>query len=140
MKCKQAFMYGPFDLRIEEVELPPLKPDQILIKLKACGICGSDVECYEGKSAEGRYDIAPYTPGHEWAGQAVEVGSAVTSVKVGNKVVGDCVLPCNNCANGGRKDALGLLKYERGRIYAKFTRRNGRVHDFRRAVRPCHSG
>ena len=33
-------MYGPFDLRIEEVELPPLKPDQILIKLKACGICG----------------------------------------------------------------------------------------------------
>lgn len=67
MKCKQAFMYGPFDLRIEEVELPPLKPDQILIKLKACGICGSDVECYEGKSAEGRYDIAPYTPGHEWA-------------------------------------------------------------------------
>ena len=41
-------MYGPFDLRIEEVELPPLKPDQILIKLKACGICGSDVECYEG--------------------------------------------------------------------------------------------
>lgn len=99
MRCKQAFMYGPFDLRIEEVELPELKPDQILIQLGACGICGSDVECFEGKSAEGRYDIAPYTPGHEWAGKAVAVGSAVTSVKVGNKVVGDCVLPCNNCAN-----------------------------------------
>ncbi len=99
MKCKQAFMYGPFDLRIEEVELPPLQPNQVLIKLKACGICGSDVECYEGKSAEGRYDIAPYTPGHEWAGQVTEIGSAVTSIKVGNKVVGDCVLPCNNCAN-----------------------------------------
>ena len=39
MKCKQAFMYGPHDLRIEEVELPPLRDDQILIKLKACGIC-----------------------------------------------------------------------------------------------------
>ena len=52
MKCKQAFMHGPFDLRIEEVELPDLKPNQVLIKLKACGICGSDVECYEGKSAE----------------------------------------------------------------------------------------
>jgi len=99
MKAKIAFLYGPRDLRIEEVELPPLKPNQILIKLKACGICGSDVECYEGKSAEGRYDIGPYTPGHEWAGQAVEVGSAVTSVKVGNKVVGDCVLPCFQCAN-----------------------------------------
>jgi L-iditol 2-dehydrogenase len=99
MKAKIAFMYGPEDLRIEEVELPPLKPDQILIKLKACGICGSDVECFEGKSAEGRYDIAPYTPGHEWAGQAVEVGSEVTSVKPGDKVVGDCVLACGKCAN-----------------------------------------
>lgn len=99
MKAKIAFLHGPFDLRVEEVELPPLEPNQILIKLKACGICGSDVECYEGMSAEGRYDIAPYTPGHEWAGQAAEVGKAVTSIKPGDKVVGDCVLPCNNCAN-----------------------------------------
>ena len=99
MKAKIAFMYGPGDLRIQEVELPALKPDQVLIKLKACGICGSDVECFEGKSDEGRYDIAPYTPGHEWAGQAVAVGSEVTSVAVGNKVVGDCVLACGKCAN-----------------------------------------
>ena len=98
-KCKAAFMHGPGDLRFEDLELPPLQPNQVLIKLKACGICGSDVECYEGKSAEGRYDIAPYVPGHEWAGQVAEIGSAVTSLKVGNKVVGDCVLPCNNCAN-----------------------------------------
>ncbi len=99
MKANIAFMYGPEDLRIENVELPALKADQILIKLKACGICGSDVECFEGQSAEGRYDIAPYTPGHEWAGQAVAVGSDVTSVAVGNKVVGDCVLACGKCAN-----------------------------------------
>ena len=92
-------MHGPFDLRIEELELPPLQPNQILIKLKACGICQSDVECFEGLSAEGRYDIAPYTPGHEWVGTAVEIGSACTSVKVGDKVVGDCVLPCHQCAN-----------------------------------------
>ena len=99
MRAKIAFLHGPNDLRIQDVELPPLKPNEILIKLKACGICGSDVECFEGKSAEGRYDIAPYTPGHEWSGVAHEVGSAVTSVKPGNKVVGDCVLPCFNCAN-----------------------------------------
>ena len=99
MKCKQAFMYGPHDLRIEEVELPALKKDQILIKLIACGICQSDVECFEGESAEGRYDLGPYTPGHEWVGRAVEIGEDVTSVKVGDKVVGDCVLPCHQCAN-----------------------------------------
>lgn len=97
--CKAAFMYAPFNLKIEDLDIPPLKPNQVLIKLKACGICGSDVECFEGVSAEGRFDIAPYVPGHEWAGQVVEIGSEVTSVAVSNKVCGDCVLPCNNCAN-----------------------------------------
>ena len=99
MKANIAFLHGPHDLRIEEVDMPELKPDQVLFKMKACGICGSDVECFEGESAEGRYDIAPYTPGHEFAGVCAGVGSAVTSVKVGDKIVGDCVLACGNCAN-----------------------------------------
>ena len=99
MKIKVAFMHGPHDLRIEEVDMPTIKPDQCLVTLKACGICQSDVECFEGDSAEGRYDIAPYTPGHEWAGQIVEVGSEVEGFKVGDKVVSDCVLPCGHCAN-----------------------------------------
>ena len=99
MKCKAAFMHGPYDLRMEELELPPLKSNQILIKLRACGICQSDVECFEGKSPEGRYDLGPYTPGHEWVGTAVEVGSDCTSIKPDDKVVGDCVLPCHQCAN-----------------------------------------
>ena len=54
MKAKIAFLHKPHDLRIEEVDLPELKPDQVLIQVGACGICGSDVECYEGLSAEGR--------------------------------------------------------------------------------------
>ncbi|MCG8482965.1 MAG: zinc-binding dehydrogenase [Clostridia bacterium] len=99
MKAKIAFLYGPKDLRVEEVDLPPLKPNQVLIKTKACGICGSDVECFEGKSDEGRYDIAPYTPGHEWSGQIVEVGSTVKEFEPGMKVTGDCVMACGKCAN-----------------------------------------
>ena len=99
MKAKIAFLHKPYDLRVEEVEIPKLKSDQVLVKVKACGICGSDVECYEGKSKEGRYDIAPYTPGHEWAGQIEEIGGEVSTLKVGNKVTGDCVLPCGYCRN-----------------------------------------
>jgi threonine dehydrogenase-like Zn-dependent dehydrogenase len=100
MKAKVAFMHGPHDLRVEEVEVPKLNPDQVLIKTGACGICGSDVECFEGKSAEGRYDIGPYTPGHEWGGQIVELGSAVKGeLEVGNKVTGDCVMACGVCRN-----------------------------------------
>ncbi len=100
MKAKIAFMHGPHDLRVEEVAVPKLKSDQVLIKTGACGICGSDVECFKGHSAEGRYDIGPYTPGHEWGGQIVELGSAVQGeLKVGDKVTGDCVMACGVCRN-----------------------------------------
>lgn len=99
MKAKIAFLHKPRDLRVKEVELPPLKPNQILVKLKACGICGSDVECFEGRSAEGRYELGPYTPGHEWAGQIAEVGREIRTLKPGDKVTGDCVMQCFVCRN-----------------------------------------
>jgi threonine dehydrogenase-like Zn-dependent dehydrogenase len=99
MKAKIAFLHKPFDLRIEEVEVPELKPNQVLVQVGACGICGSDVECFEGKSAEGRYDIAPYTPGHEWGGRIVAVGCDVKGLKEGSKVTGDCVMECGVCYN-----------------------------------------
>ena len=99
MKAKVAFLHGPGDLRVQEVEIPKLKPDQVLVKVGACGICGSDVECFEGLSAEGRYDLGPYTPGHEWGGEIVEIGSQVTTLKPGYKVTGDCVMRCGVCAN-----------------------------------------
>jgi L-iditol 2-dehydrogenase len=99
MKARMAFMSGPHDLKIEDVELPALKSNQILVKVGACGICGSDVHCYEGESDEGRYDIAPYVPGHEWGGTIVEIGGDVTGLKAGDKVTGDCVMACGTCAN-----------------------------------------
>ena len=71
------------------MDAPDPRPDQVLIKVKAAGICGSDVECFEGISSEGRYEIAPYTPGHEWAGQVVAVGSQVAGFRAGDKVTGD---------------------------------------------------
>ncbi|MCP4396415.1 MAG: alcohol dehydrogenase catalytic domain-containing protein [bacterium] len=99
MKAKVAFLHGPKDLRVEEVDVPEIKPNQVLIKIGACGICQSDVECFEGESGEGRYDLGPYTPGHEWGGEIVEVGSGITTLKPGNKVTGDCVMECGVCRN-----------------------------------------
>lgn len=99
VKAKIAFLSKPYDLKVKEINLSSLKDDQVLVKLKVVGICGSDVECYEGKSAEGRYDIAPYTPGHEWAGEVIEVGTEVKEIKPGDKVTGDCVLQCGYCIN-----------------------------------------
>ena len=97
MKSLDAFMYGPKDLRLEEVRVPELKSTQILVKVHASGICGSDVECYLGHSKEGRYDLGPYTPGHEWCGEVAAVGSDVISLKVGDRVTGECANSCNRC-------------------------------------------
>lgn len=99
MKANIAFMHGPKDLRIENVEVPELKANQVLVKTKACGICGSDVHCYLGESAEGRYDIAPYTPGHEVGGEIIAVGSEIVGLNVGDKVTADCVMACGKCYN-----------------------------------------
>jgi L-iditol 2-dehydrogenase len=99
MKAKVAFLHKPYDLRITIIDVPAPAPNQVLIKVGACGICGSDVECFEGKSKEGRWDIAPYTPGHEWSGLVVEVGKDVKTLKPGYKVTGDCVLACGVCQN-----------------------------------------
>ena len=99
MKSRTAYLHGPKDLRIEVVEVPRLRSNQVLVKVRACGICGSDVECFEGLSAEGRYDLGPYTPGHEYGGEIVEVGGNVTTLIPGYKVTGDCVMRCGVCRN-----------------------------------------
>jgi threonine dehydrogenase-like Zn-dependent dehydrogenase len=102
-RVKVSFLYGPKDLRIKEIDLPVPATDQVLVRVKACGICGSDMECFLGHSAEGRYDIAPYTPGHEWAGVVEAIGNRVSTLKPGDKVTGDCVMDCGvclNCKNG----------------------------------------
>ena len=99
MKAKIAFMHGPKDLRMEVVDVPEPGPGQLLVKTEACGICGSDVHCYEGESAEGRYDIAPYTPGHEVCGKVIRFGEGVATFKEGDKVTADCVMACGMCYN-----------------------------------------
>jgi len=99
MKANIAYMYGPKDLRIENVEIPELKPNQMLVKTMACGICGSDVHCFLGESAEGRYDLGPYTPGHEGGGQVEAVGSEIKDFKIGDKITAECVIACGTCYN-----------------------------------------
>ena len=93
---KAVYLSGPYDLSLKEVEVPQIADNQVLAKVKAAGICGSDVECYTGHSQEGRY---PYVPGHEWVGEVVDVGRRVRSIKPGDRVTSDCLLWCGVCDN-----------------------------------------
>jgi L-iditol 2-dehydrogenase len=83
--------YHNRDVRIEELPQPQIGPDEILVKARASGICGSDVlEWYRKKKA-------PLVLGHEMAGEICSVGEKVTKYKVGQRVFVSHHVPCNTC-------------------------------------------
>ncbi len=93
---KAAVFYKKQDLRIENLEIPKVKKGEVLINVKACGICGTDIHIFEGD--EGAAPTPTGTVlGHEFSGVVTEIGEDVTSVKVGDKVCVDPNKLCNEC-------------------------------------------
>ena len=89
-----AVLHGPEDLRIEEVLVPSIAEDEVLVKVDACGICGTDVHILRGHFP---VPNLPLIPGHEFSGRVVEVGSAVDRVTVGEPVTADINIGCDRC-------------------------------------------
>lgn len=83
---------------LTELEKPPIGPEDVLIRSRAVGICGSDVELYRGTRPEGFYRY-PIVPGHEWAGEIVAAGERVSTLSPGDKVVSEGFLSCGTCRN-----------------------------------------
>lgn len=81
-------------LSVDEVARPKPAPDEVLVRVRACGICGSDVHGMDG--ATGRR-IPPLIMGHEAAGEVAEVGAAVGRWKPGDRVTFDSTLYCGAC-------------------------------------------
>ena len=87
---KALVFEGPRQAAVRELDVPTIGPDEVLVRSRNVGICHSDFELYEG-----RYIIPvsyPIIPGHEWSGEVAEVGSSVTSLGSGDRVVGECVV------------------------------------------------
>lgn len=86
-----AMYYNNRDIRLEEVPAPKIGPGELLIKIMASGICGSDVmEWY-------RIHKAPLILGHEISGEVVEAGAGVNNFKPGDRVVSTHHVPCLTC-------------------------------------------
>src|SRR3989338_5788618 len=86
-----AKWYNNKDLRVEEMPVPKIGPGELLVRVEASGICGSDVmEWY-------RLDRAPLILGHKIGGQVAAVGEGVTRYKVGDHVSAAHHVPCNTC-------------------------------------------
>lgn len=90
---KAILMRAPKDLKYEDYKDPVVGDDEVLIKIMAVGVCGSDIPRLLKYGAH----ISPIVPGHEFAGKIISVGKDVKGWKVGDKASAAPLLPCNKC-------------------------------------------
>lgn len=99
---KAAVFYDAEDLRLEDVSEPEAGPDEVVVKVLACGFCGSDIEYYYGKSPLGTpTGKGPLVLGHEICGQVVQAGNLAEQYGLaeGDRVALNPVQSCNACNN-----------------------------------------
>ncbi len=86
---------GEFEIR--EVPVPQPQPDEVLCKIGAVAICGSDPELIHGGLAGYWPPAYPFIPGHEWSGEVVALGAGVQDLQVGDRVAGEAWKGCGHC-------------------------------------------
>lgn len=105
-KMRAQVFYEPGDMRLETVDIPAVQAHQVLVKVRACGICGSDVAYYYGKSPLDTPDgKGPLILGHEFSGEVAAVGeipSALGLFAPGDRVLANPVQNCNACPECAR--------------------------------------
>lgn len=109
---KAIVIHAERDLRIGEAEVPALGPHDVEVRIRAGGICGSDLHYYQ----HGGFGVVrirePLIPGHEIAGEVVQVGAAVTRVAAGDQVAVNPSRPCKRCVfclEGKPRHCLDML-------------------------------
>ncbi len=91
---KAVIVDKPGVVRVDRVPDPEAGPKDVVVRVGACGICGTDIHIIDGEFPPTKY---PITPGHEFGGQVVAVGEQVTGVKIGDRVGVDPTLNCGEC-------------------------------------------
>src|SRR5450432_2888480 len=82
------------ELELVDLPTPEVGPDDLLVRVKACGICGSDVHGFDGSTGR---RIPPLVMGHEAAGQVAAVGANVKAYRPGDRVTFDSTVSCGQC-------------------------------------------
>lgn len=99
----RAVVYSaPREFEVKDVPMPEVHCDQVLIKVYSCGICRTDAHIHEGDFIS----EFPLIPGHEFAGEIVEVGSQVRGFKIGDRVTADNTQTCGDCYYCRRDEPL----------------------------------
>jgi threonine dehydrogenase-like Zn-dependent dehydrogenase len=119
---KAAILHGGNDLRHETVPDPTPASNEVVLKVQACSICGSDLHAFHG--AHPRI-VFPRILGHEFAGEIVAVGKDVKNLKPGMRVCSDIDLSCGTCGpcregRGNICDNLKTMGFDRDGAYAEY--------------------
>lgn len=107
----KALIYeGPGRLVVKDIPEPAAGPEDLLLRVRAAGICGSDLELARGNRPD---VIPPRVPGHEAAGEVIDAGAQVTKFRVGDSVVVEPIVSCGRCDNCkvGRYNICRDLKF-----------------------------
>ena len=95
---KAAVFQGIKDIRVEEVDDPQAGPEDVVVAVSVCGICGSDLHTY----LHGSFVAPGQIMGHEFAGEVVEAGDEVSGLQVGDRVTASPLVPCGDCPRCAR--------------------------------------
>ncbi|MCB0005413.1 MAG: zinc-dependent alcohol dehydrogenase family protein [Anaerolineales bacterium] len=98
---KAGRIVEPNQIEVVALAEPEIGPEDVLIQVRAAGICGTDIHILKGEYPFARF---PMVPGHEFSGEVVAVGNAVTRFKPGDRVTADPNIPCNRCENCQRNE------------------------------------
>ncbi len=128
-KMKAIVLHAPNDFAYEEVDKPVPGYKEVLVKIKAISICGSDPKVFDGGYLKSGWPPSfPFTPGHEISGEVVELGEGVTEFQVGDRVAGEAHCgcgTCENCRKGMYNLCLNYGKVETGHRHYGFTYQGG---------------
>lgn len=93
---KAAVLAGKEDLKLKEVPIPKIKENEALVRVRSCGICGTDIHAYHGDFMP---EYLPLILGHEFSGDIVELGADVKGFNVGDRVAVSPEIYCYSCHN-----------------------------------------
>ena len=125
---KAVVIRAPGKADLEDIEMPVLKPGEVLIRVAFQGVCATDLEVFEGSLGYYRDGLAhyPIVPGHEFSGVVAGWGSRISDLKEGTRVVVECIQGCGHCGpcRAGRsigcdnRSEVGVIRKDGG--YSEF--------------------
>lgn len=155
---KSVVCYGPLDYRFEEIKTPVITEDEVLVKVKACGICAGDIKSYHGAAmfwgggVLPPWNDAPVTPGHEFIGEVVALGEGAKrkyKLELGDMAIAEQIVPCGECRyckSGSywmceRQNIYGHQKVVADGGMAEYMRYNSRsvIHKVSKSVSAKHA-